>query len=70
VNLGFFREGQRQATPEALEEQIRAGACTLKLHGRLGTTPAASTAVLTVADKFDIQVLHHSDIPQNESGAL
>ncbi|NQV10403.1 MAG: urease subunit alpha [Cyanobacteria bacterium] len=66
VNLGFFGKGNA-STPEALEEQIRAGACTLKLHEDWGTTPAAIDCCLTVADKFDVQVCIHSDT-LNEAG--
>jgi urease subunit alpha len=66
VNLGFFGKGNA-STPEALEEQIRAGAITLKLHEDWGTTPAAIDCCLTVADRFDIQVAIHSDT-LNEAG--
>jgi urease subunit alpha len=66
VNLGFFGKGNA-STPEALEEQIRAGAVTLKLHEDWGTTPAAIDCCLSVADRFDIQVAIHSDT-LNEAG--
>jgi urease subunit alpha len=66
VNLGFFGKGNA-STPEALEEQIRAGACGLKLHEDWGTTPAAIDCCLTVADRFDIQVCIHTDT-LNEAG--
>ncbi len=66
VNLGFFGKGNA-STPEALEEQIRAGACALKLHEDWGTTPAAIDCCLTVADRFDVQVCIHSDT-LNEAG--
>jgi len=66
VNLGFFGKGNA-STPEALEEQIRAGACALKLHEDWGTTPAAIDCCLTVADAFDVQVCIHSDT-LNEAG--
>ncbi|MEK7246564.1 MAG: urease subunit alpha, partial [Pseudomonadota bacterium] len=66
VNLGFFGKGNA-TLPAALEEQIRAGACGLKLHEDWGTTPAAIDACLSVADRFDIQVAIHSDT-LNESG--
>ena len=66
VNLGFFGKGNA-STPEALEEQIRAGAITLKLHEDWGTTPAAIDCCLTVADRFDIQVAIHTDT-LNEAG--
>jgi urease subunit alpha len=66
VNLGFFGKGNA-STPEALEEQIRAGAVTLKLHEDWGTTPAAIDCCLSVADRFDIQVAIHTDT-LNEAG--
>ena len=66
MNLGFFGKGNA-STPAALEEQVRAGACALKLHEDWGTTPAAIDTCLGVADDFDIQVLIHTDT-LNESG--
>jgi urease subunit alpha len=66
MNLGFLGKGNA-ALPEALEEQIRAGACGLKLHEDWGTTPKAIDTCLRVADQFDIQVAIHSDT-LNESG--
>jgi urease subunit alpha len=66
VNLGFFGKGNA-STPEALEEQIRAGACGLKLHEDWGTTPAAIDCCLSVADRLDVQVCIHTDT-LNEAG--
>ena len=66
MNLGFFGKGNA-STPDSLEEQIRGGACALKLHEDWGTTPAAIDTCLGVAEDFDIQVLIHSDT-LNESG--
>jgi len=66
INFGFFGKGNA-ALPRALEEQIRAGACGLKLHEDWGTTPAAIDCCLSVADAFDIQVMIHTDT-LNESG--
>jgi urease subunit alpha len=66
VNLGFYGKGNA-STPEAIEEQIRAGACGLKLHEDWGTTPAAIDCCLTVADCFDVQVCIHTDT-LNEAG--
>jgi urease subunit alpha len=66
VNLGFYGKGNA-STPEALEEQIRAGACGLKLHEDWGTTPAAIDCCLAVADRMDVQVCLHSDT-LNEAG--
>ncbi|MDA1257298.1 MAG: urease subunit alpha [Chloroflexi bacterium] len=66
VNLGFFGKGNA-SLPGALEEQVRAGACGLKLHEDWGTTPAAIDTCLKVADEMDVQVLIHTDT-LNESG--
>jgi urease subunit alpha len=66
VNLGFAGKGNA-ARPAALEEMIRAGACSLKLHEDWGTTPAAIDNCLSVADDYDIQVMIHTDT-LNESG--
>jgi urease subunit alpha len=66
MNLGFLGKGNA-ALPEALEEQIRAGACGLKLHEDWGTTPKAIDTCLRVADEFDIQIAIHTDT-LNESG--
>jgi urease subunit alpha len=66
MNLAFCGKGNA-SQPAALEEMIRAGACALKLHEDWGTTPAAIDCCLTTADKFDVQVMIHSDT-LNESG--
>src|SRR3989440_3056862 len=66
INLGFLGKGNSSLT-RPLEEQIRAGACGLKLHEDWGTTPAVIDACLRVADKLDIQVAIHTDT-LNESG--
>ncbi len=66
VNLGFSGKGNA-SRPEALEEMVRAGASSLKLHEDWGTTPAAIDCCLAVADAFDVQVMIHTDT-LNESG--
>ncbi|MGA3398800.1 MAG: urease subunit alpha [Acetobacteraceae bacterium] len=66
VNLAFAAKGNA-ARPAALEEMIRAGAACLKLHEDWGTTPAAIDCALSVADRFDVQVMIHTDT-LNESG--
>ena len=66
MNLGFLGKGNA-ALPAGLEEQIRAGACGLKLHEDWGTTPKAIDNCLSVADEMDIQVAIHTDT-LNESG--
>jgi urease subunit alpha len=66
VNLAFAGKGNA-SQPAALEEMIRAGACCLKLHEDWGTTPAAIDCCLSVADRYDVQVMIHTDT-LNESG--
>ena len=66
VNLGFLGKGNA-SLPDALEEQVVAGAIGLKLHEDWGTTPAAIDNCLSVADRFDVQVAIHTDT-LNESG--
>jgi len=66
VNLGFFGKGNA-TLPDALKEQIDAGACGLKLHEDWGTTPAAIDTCLSVAEDMDIGVAIHTDT-LNESG--
>ncbi len=66
MNFGFLGKGNASAG-EPLAEQIRAGACGLKLHEDWGTTPAAIDACLKVADQYDVQVAIHTDT-LNEAG--
>lgn len=66
MNLAFAGKGNA-AQPQALVEQIMAGACALKLHEDWGTTPAAIDCCLRVADEYDVQVMIHTDT-LNESG--
>ena len=66
LNFGFLGKGNA-SQPEALVEQIVAGAMGLKLHEDWGTTPAAIDTALTVAERFDVQVAIHTDT-LNESG--
>jgi urease subunit alpha len=66
VNYAFAGKGNA-SKPEALIEQISAGAAALKLHEDWGTTPAAIDCCLEIADRFDIQVMIHTDT-LNESG--
>src|ERR1700691_2720635 len=53
VNLAFTGKGNA-SQPAALEEIIRAGASSLKLHEDWGTTPAAIDCALPVADRLDV----------------
>jgi len=66
MNIGLLGKGNA-SLPQALEEQLRAGAMGLKLHEDWGTTPAAIDCCLSVADRFDVQVAIHTDT-LNESG--
>ena len=66
MNFGFLGKGNA-SLPLALEEQLSAGACGLKLHEDWGTTPAAIDTCLSVAEAFDVQVAIHTDT-LNESG--
>src|SRR6188472_3168721 len=66
MNLGFMGKGNA-SLPAALDEQVEAGACGLKLHEDWGTTPAAIDNCLAVADRHDVQVTIHTDT-LNESG--
>ena len=66
VNIGLAGKGNA-SRPEALVEQVRAGACCMKLHEDWGTTPAAIDCCLTVAETQDVQVMIHTDT-LNESG--
>ena len=66
MNLAFAGKGNA-SLPAALEEQIKGGACALKLHEDWGTTPGAIDCCLSVADDMDVQVMIHTDT-LNESG--
>jgi urease subunit alpha len=66
MNLAFTGKGNA-SQPAALEEMIFAGASSLKLHEDWGTTPAVIDCCLSVADRFDVQVMIHTDT-LNESG--
>ncbi len=66
MNLVFAGKGNA-SLPEALVEQVDAGAAALKLHEDWGTTPAAIDTCLSVADQMDVQVMIHTDT-LNESG--
>jgi urease subunit alpha len=66
MNLAFAGKGN-SSRPEALVEQVLAGASCLKLHEDWGTTPGAIDCCLAVADDHDVQVMIHTDT-LNESG--
>ncbi|MBV2361697.1 urease subunit alpha [Thalassococcus sp. CAU 1522] len=66
MNLAFAGKGNASLAA-ALVEQIKGGACALKLHEDWGTTPGAIDCCLSVADDWDVQVMIHTDT-LNESG--
>ncbi len=66
MNFGFMGKGNA-SLPQALNEQLEAGAMGLKLHEDWGTTPAAIDNCLSVAEQHDVQVAIHTDT-LNESG--
>jgi urease subunit alpha len=66
MNFGFLGKGNA-STQAPLVEQIRGGACGLKLHEDWGTTPAAIGACLRASDDFDVQTAIHTDTI-NEAG--
>ncbi|WP_028996309.1 urease subunit alpha [Azohydromonas australica] len=66
MNIGFMGKGNA-SRPDALRQQIEAGALGLKLHEDWGTTPAAIDCCLSVAEETDTQVAIHTDT-LNESG--
>src|SRR5215210_2528554 len=66
INLGFLGKGN-SSLPDGLREQVEAGAIGLKLHEDWGTTPAAISTCLDVAEEYDVQVAIHTDT-LNEAG--
>jgi len=66
INLGFLGKGNA-SLPDGLNEQVEAGAIGLKLHEDWGTTPAAISTCLDVAERYDVQVAIHTDTI-NEAG--
>ena len=66
VNIGLLAKGNN-SLPQALNEQVEAGACGMKVHEDWGSTPAAIDTALRVADQYDVQVAIHTDT-LNESG--
>src|SRR5215208_4003002 len=66
INLGFLGKGN-SSLPDGLREQVESGAIGLKLHEDWGTTPAAISTCLDVAEEYDVQVAIHTDT-LNEAG--
>ncbi|TDD91063.1 urease subunit alpha [Actinomadura darangshiensis] len=66
INIAVYGKGNN-SLPGPLEEQLRAGACGLKVHEDWGATPAAIDCALRVADDHDVQITIHTDT-LNEAG--
>ena len=66
INLGFLGKGN-SSDIDTLREQIKAGACGLKLHEDWGSTPDAIDHCLSVCDEYDVQAAIHTDT-LNEAG--
>ncbi len=66
MNLALAGKGNA-SLPAPLEEMVKAGASSLKLHEDWGTTPGAIDCCLSVADEYAVQVMIHTDT-LNESG--
>ncbi len=66
VNVGILGKGSG-ANVEVNAEQIRAGACGLKIHEDWGATRSAIDYSLAAADEYDVQVAIHTDT-LNEGG--
>lgn len=66
LNFGFLGKGNDSLEP-ALMDQLKAGACGLKIHEDWGATPAVIDSALKVVDKTDTQLAIHTDT-LNECG--
>lgn len=66
INLGFLGKGN-SSDIDTLREQIKAGACGLKLHEDWGSTSDAIDHCLSVCDEYDVQAAIHTDT-LNEAG--
>ncbi|MBW8802468.1 MAG: urease subunit alpha [Catenulispora sp. 13_1_20CM_3_70_7] len=66
VNFALLGKGNT-TNPEALWEQLRAGAAGFKIHEDWGATPAVIDACLRVADASGAQISIHTDT-LNEAG--
>ncbi len=66
VNVALLGKGNT-VSPEAMVEQLRAGASGFKLHEDWGSTPAAIDACLRVCEEYGVQAALHTDT-LNEAG--
>ncbi|GAB2482404.1 urease subunit alpha [Luteococcus sediminum] len=60
MNIGILGKGHG-STLDSVSEQIKAGACGLKVHEDWGSTRSSIDTSLKVADEYDIQVAIHTD---------
>ncbi|MDG3002841.1 urease subunit alpha [Paludisphaera mucosa] len=68
INVGILGKGNGSVAGP-LEDQVKAGACGLKLHEDWGTTLAVIDTSLKVADAYDVQIAIHTDT-LNECGFI
>lgn len=66
INMVFLGRGN-SSRPEALIEQVKAGAAGLKIHEDWGSTPYVIDKCMDVAEGLDVQVNIHTDT-LNEAG--
>jgi urease subunit alpha len=66
INLVFLGRGN-SSNPQALIEQVNAGAAGLKIHEDWGSTPYVIDKCMSVAEQLDVQVNIHTDT-LNEAG--
>ncbi|MHA7966203.1 urease subunit alpha [Paenibacillus sp. CAU 1782] len=66
INMVFLGRGN-SSRPEALIEQVEAGAAGLKIHEDWGSTPYVIDKCMDVAEGLDVQVNIHTDT-LNEAG--
>ena len=66
INFALLGKGN-STNPEALEEQLLAGAHGFKIHEDWGATPAAIDSCLRISDEYGCQVSLHTDT-LNEAG--
>ncbi|KAI5481304.1 hypothetical protein MNV49_004926 [Pseudohyphozyma bogoriensis] len=66
LNFAFTGKGN-DSGPAGLVDQVRFGACGLKLHEDWGTTPSTINTALEIGDEYDVQINIHTDT-LNESG--
>ncbi|OBR62581.1 urease subunit alpha [Paenibacillus oryzae] len=66
INMVFLGRGN-SSRPEALIEQVQAGAAGLKIHEDWGSTPYVIDKCMDVAEGLDVQVNIHTDT-LNEAG--